>query len=595
MRIRASEISDRLASQSEQVAAMLLPGGKRAGKFWQAGNTSGEPGESLKVYLSGPKAGRWQDYATGQHGDALDLWAETQGKSISEAMQDAADWLGIAPDPVREPKKKFSVPTPSLESLKPEHLAWLGSRELEPEVIKQFRVASEGIYVAFPYYDPYDRLFAVKYRTRDKKMRSAPDCRAGLYGWQALDPKARSVAIVEGELDCIAMTQYGMPALSVPNGGGGEGKQAHWIEHEFDNLSRFDTIYLALDSDEPGQSAAAEIMDRLGADRCRLISLPHKDANECLQHGVTVDQMREVFRKAQCIDPDELRRPGEYLAELIDEFHGEPDGQRGFGPPFKSIEDSLRFREGELVIVAGPNGSGKSQFCGHQMLEAMRADYRVCIASMEFRPRRYLARMLRQCGANRDPSKPYINHMVEWLDDQLWVFDLTGTAKTDRMLEVFRYARRRYGVRAFLIDNLAKCGYAEDDYNGQKDFVDRLGDFAKATDSTVFLVHHMRKGGEGKDGIKGTSAITDMADTVLTIWRNHEKEDEIRTAEIEDREPDPSIKAKPDGLVTCVKQRNGEDEPKKAIWFHADTFQFLSGPDAKPFRYCPEFSVRRAA
>jgi len=111
----------------------------------------------------------------------------------------------------------------------------------------------------------------------------------------------------------------------------------------------------------------------------------------------------------------------------------------------------------------------------------------------------------------------------------------------------------------------------------------------------VFLVHHMRKGGEGKDGIKGTSAITDMADTVLTVSRNHDKENEIRDAENDGRTPDSDLVSQPDGGISCVKQRNGEDEPKKAIWFHRDSFQFLSGPDAKPFRYCPEFSVREVA
>jgi hypothetical protein len=46
----------------------------------------------------------------------------------------------------------------------------------------------------------------------------------------------------------------------------------------------------------------------------------------------------------------------------------------------------------------------------------------------------------------------------EWFSDRLWVFKLTGTAKADRLLEIFAYARRRYGIELFVIDNLAKCG-----------------------------------------------------------------------------------------------------------------------------------------
>jgi twinkle protein len=56
----------------------------------------------------------------------------------------------------------------------------------------------------------------------------------------------------------------------------------------------------------------------------------------------------------------------------------------------------------------------------------------------------------------------------EWFSDRLWVFKLTGTAKADRLLEIFAYARRRYGIDLFVIDNLAKCGLDEEDYGGQK-------------------------------------------------------------------------------------------------------------------------------
>lgn len=69
----------------------------------------------------------------------------------------------------------------------------------------------------------------------------------------------------------------------------------------------------------------------------------------------------------------------------------------------------------------------------------------------------------------------------EWFSDRLWVFKLTGTAKADRLLEIFAYARRRYGIDLFVIDNLAKCGLDEEDYGGQKEFIDTLCDFKTST------------------------------------------------------------------------------------------------------------------
>ena len=450
------------------------------------------------------------------------------------------------------------------------------------------RFGSDGDWLAMPSYRD-GNLIAVKYRTADKRMRAESNCEPCLFGWQALPETARSVAICEGEADCAALRQYGMPSLSVPNGGGR--KQSGWIEHEYDRLNRFDTIWLVMDQDEPGREAAAEILDRLGADRCRVVALPHKDANECLIQGITKDQLRQCFRQAQATDPEELRRPSEFNIQIIDQFFAQQENSIGFGTPFQNIADQLRFRPGELVIVAGVNGSGKSQYMGHQAQEAIRAGYRCCVASMEMKPKGYLSRMVRQAAAMREPSAEYIQAITAFWNDRLWLFDVVGTAKSQRMLEVFRYARRRYNIRVFVIDNLAKCGIAEDDYNGQKDFVDVLGDFAKETDSTVFLVHHMRKGGQDKEGIKGSGAITDMADTVLIVARNKAKEDALRSLPpLEQCDSDQQAthelwSGKPDGSIACRKQRNGEDEPYKSIWFDRDSFQFLSGPASKPYRY----------
>jgi hypothetical protein len=49
----------------------VLPAGHREGREWRAGNVQGDQGSSLAVRLSGPKAGLWNDFASGESGDAL--------------------------------------------------------------------------------------------------------------------------------------------------------------------------------------------------------------------------------------------------------------------------------------------------------------------------------------------------------------------------------------------------------------------------------------------------------------------------------------------------------------------------------------------
>lgn len=71
--IDASELARGLAGRIEVLARELLPAGKRKGGYWAVGSVDNEPGGSLAIHITGAKAGRWQDHATGEFGDALDL------------------------------------------------------------------------------------------------------------------------------------------------------------------------------------------------------------------------------------------------------------------------------------------------------------------------------------------------------------------------------------------------------------------------------------------------------------------------------------------------------------------------------------------
>ena len=94
--LTAKDLGGRLAERAEEVCRQYLPGGRRSGQYWQAGDVGGGPGRSLYVHLSGGKAGRWGDQATGQGGDLLDLIRLTRGlNSVGEAMDEAALFLGL--------------------------------------------------------------------------------------------------------------------------------------------------------------------------------------------------------------------------------------------------------------------------------------------------------------------------------------------------------------------------------------------------------------------------------------------------------------------------------------------------------------------
>jgi twinkle protein len=595
--VKAAELAAMLARDAESVARMLLPGGKREGHEWRAGSVDGDAGKSLGVHLTGQKAGVWCDFASGEGGDLLDLWATVRNVGIGEACQQVRDYLGVREARVDHPKPAYRKPErKGVRSLSETHRTWLtGERRLSAESVAAYKLATKGDEILFPSLVDGE-LVAAKYRKLPKSFRVDAGCEPVLFGWQAIPANARHAVIVEGELDALAMHTLGQPSLSVPFGGGAGDKQAKWIAAEFDRLAPFDRIYLALDRDEQGDQALAEIVKRLGRERCHVIELPHKDANACLQAGMTREGMAALVKQAKTLDPEALRRAGDYTDAVCKEF-ANASVDYGIVMPWDKLRDRFVIRMGEVVILAGVNGHGKSEAAGQITINATKFGWRACVASMEFKPAKWLKRMVRQAVGRSDPAQAFIRHTMGWLDESLWVFDATGTAKADVILETFGYAAKRYGVNLFVIDNLAKCGFDEDDYNGQKQFVDRLTDFAKSFDVAVLLVAHMKKQSDesvdgGKMGVKGSGAITDMVDSVLSIWRNKPKEEKLRKLESQGIEPTDDLLDEPGAVLTCHKQRNGECEPKCALWFDVDSHQFLPNRRARPLTYVPPMKVR---
>ncbi len=607
-----TQLSERLVTRAGDVAKYLLPNGKRAGNEFVAGSLAGDAGDSLKVRISGDKAGVWSDFATGQSGgDLLDLWCAARNTDLRQAMVEAASWLGVTLDgKSSQPKKAYRRPDRPKETqrLNPDGpvMAYLKSRGLTATTLAAFKVAEQPGSLRFPQLKnnpgtilfPYLRdgellnckYLAVERGTDGKKFTmqegGTEPC---LFGWHAVPAKARAVVICEGEIDAMTWHQFGIPAMSVPMGGGGGAKQ-NWIESDYDHLQRFDTVLISMDMDGPGQEGAAEIVKRLGAERCRLVELPHKDANACLAAGFTQADFSRCIMSARTLDPAELKSAGEYLGAVLHEFFPAPDAPRGLDTPWAKVGDKLMFRAAEVTVWAGYSGHGKSLVLNHVCAHALAAGERMCIASMEMPPARTLWRLVRQITGLEQPSQGYVRHCMQWLQDKLWLFDLVGTAKVDRILEVFGYAARRYQIRHFVVDSLAKCGLAEDDYNGQKAIVERLVDFAHQHGVHVHLVSHARKGNDentppGKMDVKGTGAITDMVDNVITVWRNKPKENKRAVAAADGVGMEPGLEDKPDAALIVSKQRHTGWEGEIWLWFDPESLQYRGHSGHEVSRY----------
>lgn len=583
-----TQIKRMLADRAPEVAAMLLPGGRKEGSEWRAGSTGGERGQSLGVHLTGNKAGVWSDFASGESGDLIDLWRVARGGDLPKTLDDIRAYLGITRhEPYRDPRPAYvRPPRPQCVAPKAHVLDYLKEvRNIPREIIERYKVGEDGKKIIFPFLLPDGTLALAKARDAvdgAKPIPTAPDCEPVLFGWQAIGPTERTVVITEGEIDALAMAAYGFPAMSVPFGGGGKGKQK-WIENEFERMERFERIYLATDMDEQGDLAAAEIASRLGRHRCYRVKLPKKDTNACLMDGVASEAIADCIAKAQSLDPEGLRTAGAFEGEVANLFYPAPHDHPGYTVPYSGLRGKLHFRPAEVTLWSGATGTGKSQVLSDCVPDWVRDGSRVCIASLEMKPKFTLKRMVKQAGGVDRPTLPFLSEIMRFLDAGVLLYEKVGKSDVNALLEVFDYARAKYGCDQFVIDSLMRLGIAGDDYNGQEQAVYKMVDWAIANNVHLHLVAHARKGGNDRgvpesEDIKGAMEIGANVFNIITMFRNRKVEDESQ--QLGQR---PEFTEDPGVVVNVAKQRNGDFEGKVKFFFSTRTYQYYSIADNRKF------------
>jgi twinkle protein len=305
-------------------------------------------------------------------------------------------------------------------------------------------------------------------------------------------------------------------------------------------------------------------------------------------------------------EPQQKVRPaGEYIQDLIDDLGTERHESKAYLPWDKS-HALFQFRPGEVTLWGGVNGAGKSLVTGLAALSLCTQGERVCIASFEMKPRKTLERMTRQFSGQAAPMphemadvaviaafKDTYEQFRDWTTKQLWLYDQQGTVETQTLLGVLRYCAKELKITHFFIDSLMKCVKGEDDYNGQKAFVDEVTAIARDYGMHIHLVHHIRKlaneeAQPDKMDVKGSGSITDQVDNLLLVWRNKKKERDKQAGKM------VSL-SEPDALLICDKQRNGEWEGRLQLWYEKDSQQFVGAAGAAALNFYSGFPHRAGA
>jgi twinkle protein len=242
---------------------------------------------------------------------------------------------------------------------------------------------------------------------------------------------------------------------------------------------------------------------------------------------------------ASFVDPRSL------VGQISDLVHGR-GANEGATLPWSWLHDKVRLRSGGLSLWAGINFHGKSTMLRQLALHLARSGHKTCCAFLEETPEESMTDICQLAIPDVDlrETDDYIDIACNWASGKLWLYNQTQMMSTQRILALIAYAAKEKGCTHFILDSLMRTGLAQDDYEGQRIFVNRLTNYAMALGVHIHLVHHIVKVDEtqvpGRDSIRGTGAITDQAKHVFIVWRNTN---------------DQKAFDEPDGLLVIGKNR----------------------------------------
>lgn len=461
------------------------------------------------------------------------------------------EWHGNVPGQLAEGGARRSAPArkavrpgkqlPARPSRPEPMMAFFAGRGISEETVERFEIYLGRQYfpqvektahcITFPYRHRGE-IVSNKYRHPQKHFVQDKDAQRTVYNVDALVDN--DVAIwAEGEMDVLALDQAGMPnGVSLPDGAPKKHKEEidrddkrYWpIRHCADLISPIKKHILATDGDGPGDALAYQLAHRLGPERCFRVRWPSgcKDANEVLiRHGP--DTLRSLIETARGFP---LRGLVEIHQGQLVEFRSSPRVAQ-YRTGLQPVDDLLRFRTKQVIVVTGWPGSGKSELVDFVTVELTRRyGWSWAICSPEHETEDQAGKL-----AEKWKGQPFLNYGPEiraMSDEDLseaeaWVGanysfivepDEDMMLTVDWILEKARTAWLRHGIKGLVIDPYNEIAHdrgqlSETDYVGQ--LMRRLLTFARNHDLVVFLIVHPTKLGRDREGKRPRPSVADAA------------------------------------------------------------------------------------
>lgn len=418
-------------------------------------------------------------------------------------------------------------------------------RGLTRETCEAFGVTQQDGKQYYPYYDQDGQRVAQKVRTVATKSFSIEGNfnKATLFGQNLFQKAGKYVTIVEGELDALAsyqLTGSKWPTVSIRNGASAAVKDC---KAQYEYLDSFETIVICFDADEVGQKAAKEVAELFG-NKVKIVKhlKECKDACDYLANGRGTEYVNQWWR-AESYVPD-----GIVAASSLWDSVSTPEPVAEAFYPFKGLNELLYgLRSSELITVTAGSGLGKSQFLReilYRILETTK--WNVGGMFLEESVRK-TARSIMSLHANKKlhlPDTPVTEQELKEAFDatlgtnRVYLFDHFGSLAIDNVLNRIRYMSRACDCRVVFLDHISLVVSGMDGNDERKSIdvlMTRLRTLVQETGITLICVSHLKRPNTDKgheDGsavslsqLRGSGAIAQLSDAVITLERNSMSED----------------------------------------------------------------------
>ena len=400
----------------------------------------------------------------------------------------------------------------------------------------------------YKYYDSNNSHVANKLRnTNDKEFWAEGSIRdAGLFGQNLFPAGGKYVTLTEGEIDAMSIYQMmgeKWASVSIKTGAAGAVRDC---KASYEYLNKFDNIVICFDNDESGKKAAAKVAQLFEPNKCKIVCLDLKDANEYL-----LSNKRNEFNKAWW--DAEIYTPAGIvnLANLKNSLYEEEYCETCMYPWDGLNNKTYGMRTGELVTFTAGAGMGKSSITRelmHHILKSTHDNIGVLaleesikktafnIMSVEANARLYIKEIRDQFDKER---------LKEWEDSTIgtgrfYAFDHFGSINNDEILNRVQYMAKALDCKWIILDHLSilVSGKEGDDERKSIDvLMTKLRSLVEQTGVGLLLVSHLRRpsGDTGHENgrevtlshLRGSASIAHLSDCVIALERNQQSTDPI--------------------------------------------------------------------